>query len=454
MDLPTFLLWLLASGASGASPGRFWHISDLHLDPDYQVSQDPLQVCPSAGSQPVPNAGKWGNYLCDAPWALLNSSIHAMRDILPQPDFILWTGDDTPHVPDEKLGEEAVLKIVENLTNLIREVFPGTKVYPAMGNHDFHPKNQLPAGPSRIYDRVADLWQPWLLNESIPSFRAGAFYSERLTGPGAAGRMVVLNTNLYYNKNQQTEGLGDPGDQFRWLDELLTNASRRGEKVFIAGHVPPGYFEKKRSQAWFREPFSQRYVELVRKHHGVIAGQFFGHHHTDSFRMFYDLEGVPIGVMFLTPGVTPWKTTLPGVDNGANNPAIRVWEYDRATLQLQDTVTYYFNLTQSAAGSPPRWEEEYRLTRAYRVRDASPPSMQTVLERITDDDQHLQCYYRFNSVSYAMTPCDAGCRVDHICAIREVDPARYEDCVGVAGAAFSPPDWALLPLALLVSLLV
>lgn len=46
-------------------------------------------------------------------------------------------------------------------------------------------------------------------------------------------------------------------------------------------------------------------------------------------------EGAPIGVMFLTPGVTPWKTTLPGVVNGANNPGIRVFEYDRVTLKLQ-----------------------------------------------------------------------------------------------------------------------
>lgn len=72
--------------------GKFWHISDLHLDPNYTVSKDPLQVCPSAGSQPVPNAGPWGDYLCDSPWVLINSSIYAMKEIEPQPDFILWTG--------------------------------------------------------------------------------------------------------------------------------------------------------------------------------------------------------------------------------------------------------------------------------------------------------------------------------------------------------------------------
>lgn len=45
-------------------------------------------------------------------------------------------------------------------------------------------------------------------------------------------------------------------------------------------------------------------------------------------------EGTPISVMFLAPGVTPWKTTLPGVSNGANNPAIRVIDYDQDTLQV------------------------------------------------------------------------------------------------------------------------
>ncbi|EPY89180.1 acid sphingomyelinase-like phosphodiesterase 3b precursor [Camelus ferus] len=299
MRLPKLLIFLAYWGVARAGTGEFWHVSDLHLDPNYKVSEDPLQVCPSASSQPVPSAGPWGDYLCDSPWVLINSSIYAMKEIEPEPDFILWTGcphqtglalffsDDTPHVPDEKLGEEAVLEIVARLTELIREVFPG------------------------------------------------AFYSEKLLGPSGAGRIVVLNTNLYYSNNEQTAGIADPGQQFRWLEDVLTDASRAGEMVYIIGHVPPGFFEKTRNKAWFREGFNEEYLKVVRKHHQVIAGQFFGHHHTDSFRMFYNDAGAPISVMFLTPGVTPWKTTLPGVVNGANNPGIRLFEYDQATLNLQ-----------------------------------------------------------------------------------------------------------------------
>ncbi|XP_073759210.1 acid sphingomyelinase-like phosphodiesterase 3b isoform X2 [Callorhinus ursinus] len=291
MRLLKLLLFLAPWGVTRAEAGKFWHISDLHLDPDYKVSEDPLQVCPSAGSQPVPSAGPWGDYLCDSPWVLINSSIYAMKVIEPEPDFILWTGDDTPHVPNERLGEAAVLGIVERLTGLIREVFPDTKVYAALGNHDFHPKNQFPAGSNNIYDRVAELWRPWLSNESIALFKEGAFYSEKLPGLSGAGRIVVLNTNLYYSSNEQTAGMADPAQQFRWLEDVLTRASQAKEMVYIIGHVPPGFFEKTRNKAWFREGFNEEYLKVVRKHHRVIAGQFFGHHHTDSFRMFYNDAG-------------------------------------------------------------------------------------------------------------------------------------------------------------------
>ncbi|XP_008951650.1 acid sphingomyelinase-like phosphodiesterase 3b isoform X2 [Pan paniscus] len=400
MRLLAWLIFLANWGGARAEPGKFWHIADQHLDPDYKVSKDPFQVCPSAGSQPVPDAGPWGDYLCDSPWALINSSIYAMKEIEPEPDFILWTGDDTPHVPDEKLGEAAVLEIVERLTKLIREVFPG------------------------------------------------AFYCEKLPGPSGAGRIVVLNTNLYYTSNALTADMADPGQQFQWLEDVLTNASKAGDMVYIVGHVPPGFFEKTQNKAWFREGFNEKYLKVVRKHHRVIAGQFFGHHHTDSFRMLYDDAGVPISAMFITPGVTPWKTTLPGVVNGANNPAIRVFEYDRATLSLKDMVTYFMNLSQANAQGTPRWELEYQLTEAYGVPDASAHSMHTVLDRIAGDQSTLQRYYVYNSVSYSAGVCDEACSMQHVCAMRQVDIDAYTTCLYASGTT-PVPQLPLLLMALL-----
>lgn len=51
--------------------------------------------------------------------------------------------------------------------------------------------------------------------------------------------------------------------------------------------------------------------------------------------------GSPISTMFLSPGVTPWETTLPGVKDGANNPGIRVFEYDTETLLVKASFGLY-----------------------------------------------------------------------------------------------------------------
>ncbi|XP_026883006.2 acid sphingomyelinase-like phosphodiesterase 3b [Electrophorus electricus] len=431
--------------------GSFWHITDLHWDPTYNLGNGNSEsVCVSSGSRPTPHAGKFGDYLCDSPWDLINSSVHAMRDILPDPDFIIWTGDDTPHIPNEDLGEEAVLSIIGNLTHTIKELFPNTKVYSALGNHDYHPKSQLPPEQNLIYEQIQKLWESWLDPPSRETFKRGGYYTEKLLNQ-TGFRVLVLNTNLYYDQNKVTENLKDPADQFTWADQVLTEAAKAKEKVYIIGHVPPGFFEKKRHKPWFKAEFNKHYVDLVQKHHDIIIGQFFGHHHTDSFRMFYSTSGSPISAMFVTPGVTPWKTTLPGVADGANNPGIRVFEYDSKTLLVKDVVTYYLNLSRANIAET-RWEKEYRLTEAFRVPDASPASMHHILERIANDNCYLQKYYGFNSVNYDLAVCNEGCRIDHVCAMREVDFEAYKHCVEKEGTSSTVPGLLAVALAVILGM--
>lgn len=54
-------------------------------------------------------------------------------------------------------------------------LFLDTKVYSALGNHDYHPKSQLPAAPNYIYDQIANMWQSWLNPESRETFRKGGW---------------------------------------------------------------------------------------------------------------------------------------------------------------------------------------------------------------------------------------------------------------------------------------
>uniref|UniRef100_A0A672N4Y7 Sphingomyelin phosphodiesterase acid like 3B n=1 Tax=Sinocyclocheilus grahami TaxID=75366 RepID=A0A672N4Y7_SINGR len=388
----------------------FWHISGLHWDPSYDVGSNSASKCASSGGRPTPNAGRFGDYSCDSPWTLINSTLSAMRGILPDPDFIIWTGDITPHVPDEQLGVEPVLMCF-------------IWVYSAMGNHDYHPKNQMPPEKNNIYEQTANLWHGWLHAASKETFKIGGYYTEKLLYQ-TGFRVVVLNTNLYYDQNKLTENIKDPADQFSWPLFCLT-------QVYIIGHVPPGFFEKKRDKAWFRKEFNKRYIDLIQKYSAVIQGQFFGHHHTDSFRMFYSSKGI-----FNSATNSPWFTRF----------------YSCCFVFLKDIITYYMNLTYSNVVHE-RWEKAYRLTEAFRVPDASPTSMHRVMERISSDKCYLQKYYEFNSVNYDLTECHADCRVDHVCAMREVDFEAYEKCVVKEGGSFNAPVLFTLLLSLMLSLL-
>ena len=68
----------------------------------------------------------------------------------------------------------------------------------------------------------------------------------------------------------------------------------RLSQVIIFGHSPPGKFERDYSSTghhWLDHASNRRFVHLVRTFSDVIVGQFFGHQHTDSFRLFKDVAG-------------------------------------------------------------------------------------------------------------------------------------------------------------------
>jgi hypothetical protein len=70
--------------------------------------------------------------------------------------------------------------------------------------------------------------------------------------------------------------------------------------------MPPGVDERQNGgispyHDVFQERFNQRYLRLVRKYSDIIVGQFFGHLHSDSFRIIYSdtgkiYIGLPSGV--------------------------------------------------------------------------------------------------------------------------------------------------------------
>ncbi|XP_071455725.1 acid sphingomyelinase-like phosphodiesterase 3b [Hetaerina americana] len=275
----------------------------------------------------------------------------------------------------------------------------------------------------------------------------------------------------------------DPAGQWRWLEGVLEKSLRNRETVYLVGHVPPGVDERRpNSMAYgaFKERFNRRYLRLVRKYSQVIVGQFFGHHHSDSFRVIYSERGQPISWMFLAPSVTPWRTP-----SGANNPGLRLYKFDTDTGQVLDYVQYFLNLSSANHRDHAEWQLEYNLTSLYGLPNVSAASLHELAETFrsgpTVDNSAsfygiggyggyagngggwgssavplpvvspmlgvdlFERYYRANSVGYhhgsGWGTCSAHCRRGHYCSITRVDYAAFRECMeadlgdGTAGCA-------------------
>lgn len=67
-------------------------------------------------------------------------------------------------------------------------------------------------------------------------------------------------------------------------------------QVYLVGHIPPGVDERQGgdlppSQYAYQARFNRKYLHLVKKYSDTIVGQFFGHLHSDSFRIVYNDVG-------------------------------------------------------------------------------------------------------------------------------------------------------------------
>lgn len=67
-------------------------------------------------------------------------------------------------------------------------------------------------------------------------------------------------------------------------------------QVYLVGHVAPGWDERQKglfqpAHGAYSDYHNRKYIDLVRNYSGIIVGQFFGHLHSDSFRVMYDKIG-------------------------------------------------------------------------------------------------------------------------------------------------------------------
>ncbi|XP_048209969.1 acid sphingomyelinase-like phosphodiesterase 3a isoform X1 [Perognathus longimembris pacificus] len=417
----------LAPGCPAPSVGQFWHVTDLHLDPTYHITDDHTKVCASSKGANASNPGPFGDVLCDSPYQLILSAFDFIKNSGQEASFMIWTGDSPPHVPVPELSTDTVIKVITNMTTTVQSLFPNFQVFPALGNHDYWPQDQLPIATSKVYDAVANLWKPWLDEEAISTLKKGGFYSQRVKcNPNL--RIISLNTNLYYGPNIVTINKTDPANQFEWLENTLNLSQQSKEKVYIVAHIPVGYLPFTSGITAMRQYYNEKLIDIFRRYSNVIAGQFYGHTHRDSIMVLSDEKGRPINSGFVAPAVTPVK----GVSQKeTNNPGVRLFQYEPGNYTLLDMLQYYLNLTEANLKGESNWKLEYILTQTYDIKDAQPLSLHGLAKQFSMlDSKEFIKYYNYYFVSFdSSVICDKNCKALQICAIMNLDHISYVECL-------------------------
>ncbi|XP_029903612.1 cyclic GMP-AMP phosphodiesterase SMPDL3A isoform X2 [Myripristis murdjan] len=310
------------------------------------------------------------------------------------------------------------------MTQTITDHFPDLKVYPALGNHDYWPQDQMLTSTNAIYQAAAKLWAPWLEPEALLTLSEGGFYAQ-LVRPGL--RLVSLNTILYYSPNKVTINMTDPAGQFQWLQETLERAAQNLEKVFIIAHVPVGYLPFAKGITAIRESYNERLVSIFREYSHVIAGHFYGHTHRDSIMVLLDEGGKPVNSLFVSPAITPIKSVS---EPYSNNPAFRMYHYNIKDFSVLDIWQYFLNLTEANEKQRSDWRLEYIMTEAFGLKDLQPQSLlQLALSFRLPQTKAFDKYFSHFMVSYNNSiVCEGDCKLCQVCAVLYLDQQSYSKC--------------------------
>uniref|UniRef100_A0ABD2W3D3 Acid sphingomyelinase-like phosphodiesterase 3b n=1 Tax=Trichogramma kaykai TaxID=54128 RepID=A0ABD2W3D3_9HYME len=443
----------------------FWHIGDIHYDPTYSIQSngDGSKCLNSRGSEESngggggaghssrlngrgSSGGLYGHYDCDSSWALVDSAAKAMKGIhLDSIEFILWTGDALAR--DEEMPLELRMQYLKNITDLLSHTFTGQFIFPVLGHDDVRLLN---------LSQIASLWSNWLPDEALVTLREYGYYMIEQRSKNY--QIISLNTNLWlsgYSSGANVEARTgassgyqrsisnsaqaaastdpDPGGQWKWLDSVLRNASKAGKIVYIVGHTPPGVDDRNTGFSGLSDEHNAHYLQVVRQYSNIIKGQFFGHWHSDTFRIVYDDNNQPVSWIMISPSITPYR---PG---GPNNPGLRLYKFNIDSGEVLDYSQYYLNLAEANLGKRTNWRLEYNLREHYELAEVSALSLHDLADRFTQPNNHaFSRYYKANRVSLPrdieeIWGCDRAlsglCALRHFCAVTRLNQRSYDKCV-------------------------
>lgn len=387
-------------------------------------------------------AQEFGNYQCDSPELLINSSLKSVVDYQTKNDidfdFVIFTGDMVDHDELEYTDYNMTIESQERIIRDMKQYFNDTPVYSVLGNHDTFPYGQLASaasGHENMYDwndeLMADMWigNGWIPFKDYTSIKK--HYSGFSVETKRGLKVIAINSNTYYQKNYYAYwNMTEEYDQFGTLkfivDELLESEAK-GQRVWLMAHIPFVDYDTLPIQAEIYKQIVTRFSPTT------IAGLFFGHTHQDQFNVLYanDEKTVESAIMntWIGQSVTPLSNY---------NPGWKYYEVDSKTFSVMNSYNFYTQLNETFAddGAEPVWELEYSARESYDPQGKWPKTSPlnatfwaTVAEDIKDSEKSAQLYTDY---AYRLSPyvpkCSKGKCKSLYCYVSSFNINEYNNC--------------------------
>jgi hypothetical protein len=400
--------------ASSASAGQFLSVSDIHFNPfaDPAIvtkleAADVSQWNAILASSTVTTFSPYGKDLNDP---LLRSAIAEMKKQLPEPQFVLISGDFLAHGFDKSYQQYAtdksaaaytafVKKTMAYIASAFRNAYPGVRIYPTLGNNDSDCGDYAVAPNGAFLADFRDVWSPLVRSRSFDRrFPTGGYYHADLPGLKNV-RLIALNTNFFSTNYENPCGKPgpDPGvRELEWLDGELLLARLEGKRVWLLFHIPPGMnvyntveeggtCPNLTPQTFWKAEYAQKYLRITGAHRNTIAGSFAGHTHQDEFRIATG------DFIHITPSVTPIF---------GNNPAFEIVDVKRDGEVAGYTAWHLPNVTLP-------WAREYAFDEAYAKTTYDTPALTELAAEIGNDPAIREKYFGYSSSGNGKTTADA-----------------------------------------------
>ncbi len=389
-------------------------LSDLHLDPYYGTK---LAASHKNGKHCSFNATlknhPYGQVGCDAPPSLLTLTLeHAASSNTGGAaaiDFVLITGDFARHEMNNLFSDPSsdlvlfptVKSILSTCIQTIRDSLPDVPILPVIGNNDLVPDYYLDEEDEEdeeahemLLSIANGLTETFLDDNEFGHFVDGGYFSRLVPLASSSSSILVLslNTILYSTRHEPEYSPGnlDPYGQFKWLKGQLHRAAAAASTstdskivgIYLAGHIPPSIGSYRHTQLWHEE-YIQEFSTILKDYTQgkfnppnedstqtppTILGNFYGHVHTEEFRLFhYGLESEK------TKGDDEKLATSSKLDDSSSsttealvvpvlvtssitpiygsNPSYRLVEFSDETGALLDYKTHYLDLDKATAAA-------------------------------------------------------------------------------------------------------